>query len=328
MDSPDIIARHWGRGKLLLMTLTYERKVTADDEGTEWLYVDPVSKSSHRVDIDVVPEKAHRIRVQHLDRDMRGKSEWVPIRRAKVPWALREEYEKSVALWRAAEVHRPSTAYFEIALLLLDTYLQPEVAEMYGNGATGILVIRDRARLSRITRIETGELKAHPDTFEDGDVYAPWPTTLRVLKAVCRLDPQPAMTLLGQRRADETRFAQGIAQEGDPWWMQGARDGDKWAARIKHWHNLETEEIAFLRDLVDAEEPTLAEDFLKLREMYLDFVRLTPDAVARIRMIPAQRSQRVADTIEELAARPLPRSAELIGAEPPDAPLIDMRDRN
>lgn len=308
------------------MEHVHERRVTSADEGSEWVYVDPQSKKTRRVEIDVVPDKAHRIRIQHLDRDMGGRSEWVPIGRAKVPWALREQYEAAAAEWRAAESHRPSNAKFEIALLLLDTYLPAEVAEMHGNGSSGILVIRDPARLSRITALEPSELTAHPDAFEDGDAYVPWPTTLQVLKAVCRLDPQPAMTLLGQRRADETRFTQGVAQEGDPWWMQGARDGDRWAARIQHWHNLETEELAFLRELVDAEMPTLAEDFLKLREMYIDFVRLAPEAVARIRMIPAQRSQRVADMIETLVARPLPRSAELIGAEPPEAPLaLDRR---
>ena len=73
-------------------TPTYERRVTAEDEGSDWLYVDPRNRSRHRVEIDVVPDRAQKIRIQHLDRDMRGRSEWVPIGRAKVPWELRDAY--------------------------------------------------------------------------------------------------------------------------------------------------------------------------------------------------------------------------------------------
>lgn len=80
-------------------TPTYERRVTAKDEGSDWLYVDPTDRSRHRVKIDVVPDRAQKIRIQHLDRDMRGRSEWVPIGRAKVPWELRDAYEATEEMW-------------------------------------------------------------------------------------------------------------------------------------------------------------------------------------------------------------------------------------
>ncbi|WP_091226831.1 hypothetical protein [Microbacterium sp. 3J1] len=294
----------------------HERRVTSADEGTDWLYVDPKDGSQHRVEIDVVPDKAHKIRVQHLDRDMRGKSEWVPIGRAKVPWELRDAYQATVDLWRAAEQHRPPTSHGEAAVLLFDSLVHPGVAEIYYNGAAGILVVRNVDELLKISRLTAEELRSHPDSFEDdGVLHVPWPTTLNVLKALCQRRPRPALELLAQRRADDDAWKQQIARDGDPWWVQGAREGDRYAKRLRRWGEIEEESIAFLHWLVDADSPSLADDFLRLREMYLDFVNIVPEAVSRIRMIPAKISQDMALRLQELADRPLPASAGLLGAE-------------
>lgn len=300
------------------MTPAYERRVTAKDEGTDWLYVDPASKSTHRVEIDVVPDKARRVRIQHLDRDMRGKAEWVPIARVKVPWGLREQYESTRARWKAAERHRPPTSHHDTALILLDRYVDERVAELLSSGVSGILEVHDLAELSAETGISESDLVAHEDALVDDASYLPWPTTLAVLKALCRRNPGPALELLGERRRDELKHAQRVGKEGDPWWVHAAREDDPNGRRVKQWHDFEAEGLAFLRTLVDDEHVGLAEDFLELRNMYLDFVRLAPIAVARIRMIPAQRSQTVADQLEALADRALPRSGELTGVEPPD----------
>ncbi len=297
------------------MTLTYERRVTPEDEGSDWLYVDPTRKSFHRVEIDVVPEKAHRIRIQHLDRDMRGKSEWVPIARAKVPWELRDDYQRMLETWRRAEQHRPPTGHREAAVLLFETYLDPSVAEIYYTGVEGVLVIRDVSELTRLTELREEQLTGHEDAFHDDALYVPWPTTLAVLQALCLLNPRPALELLSRRRADDDVWRQQIARDGDPWWVQQAREGDRLAKRLQRWAGIEEESIAFLHWLVDAGSPSLADDFLRLREMYLDFVNIVPDAVSRIRLVPAKISQDMAARLQELAERPLPASAGLLGAE-------------
>lgn len=296
------------------MALTYERRVTPEDEGTDWLYVDPTRRSSHRVEIDVVPEKAHRIRIQHLDRDMRGKSEWVPIARAKVPWELRDDYLATMETWRRAEQHRPPSGHRDVAVILLETYLHPSVAEIYYTGVEGILIVRDLNELARLTEIPEERLTEHEDSFQDDALYVPWPTTLSVLRALCRLDPRPALELLSQRRADDDVWKQQVARDGDPWWVQEAREGNREAKRMQRWTDIEEESISFLNWLVDAGSPTLAEDFLTLREMYLDFVNIVPDAVARIRVVPAKLSQDMAARLLDLAARPIPTSAGLLGA--------------
>lgn len=297
------------------MALTYERRVTPEDEGTDWLYVDPATKSAHRVEIDVVPDKAQRIRIQHLDRDMRGKTEWVPIARAKVPWDLRDDYQRMLESWRKAEQHRPPTGHREAAVLLFETYLHPSVAEIYYTGVEGVLVIRDVSELARLTELPEEQITGHEDAFHDDALYVPWPTTLLVLRALCRVNPRPALELLSQRRADDDVWKQQVARDGDPWWVQQAREGDRHAKRLQRWADIEEESITFLRWLVDASSPSLADDFLTLREMYLDFVKIMPDAVARIRMVPAQISQDMAERLQELAERPLPASAGLLGAE-------------
>lgn len=296
-------------------TPSYERRVTAADEGTVWLYVDPSSHARHRVEIDSVPDKAHRIRIQHLDRDMGGKAEWVPIRRAKVPWQLREDYEATVGLWRAAEQHRPPSGHRDVALLLIDTYLDANVAEIYYAGVEGILVIYDLAELASISGLSEEELSGHEDAFEDGALYVPWPTTLLVLKTMCRLQPRPALELLSQRTADDAVFRQRVARDGDPWWVQEAREGNREAKRMQRWTEIEDESISFLIGLVDAGSPSLAEDFLQLREMYLDFVNIVPEAISRIRMVPAKISQDMAIRLQELADRAIPQSAGLLGAQ-------------
>lgn len=297
------------------MALTYERRVTLEDEGTDWLYIDPATKSSHRVEIDVVPEKAHRIRIQHLDRDMRGKSEWVPIARAKVPWELRDEYQRMLETWRRAEQHRPPAGHREVALLLLETYLHPSVAELYYTGVEGVLIVRDVSALARLTELPEAQLTGHEDAFQDDALYVPWPTTLAVLRAVCRLNPRPALELLSQRRADDDVWKKQVARDGDPWWVQQARDGDRYAKRLQRWSDIEAESIAFLHWLVDAGAPSLAEDYLRLREMYLDFVNIVPEAASRIRLVPAKISQDMASRLQKLADRPIPQSAGLLGAE-------------
>lgn len=305
-----------GRHEARRMEFLYERRVTSEDEGTDWLYVDPVKKTSHRVEIDAVPDRAHRIRVQHLDRDMGGKAEWVPIARAKVPWALREDYEATLRMWGAAEKHCPPSSQGDVALMLLDTYLDPSVAEIYYTGVEGILVIPDVAELAQITGIDAETLSGHEDSFVDEVLYTPWPTTLLVLQALCRRDPRPALEMLAQRKADDDVFKQRVARDGDPWWVQEAREGNREAKKIRRWTEMEEESIRFLRWLVDAGTPSLAEDFLQLREMYLDFVNIVPDAVARIRLVPAKLSQDMAARLQELADRPLPHSSGLLGAEP------------
>lgn len=297
------------------MGLTYERRVTPEDEHTDWLYVDPTTKSSHRVEIDVVPEKAQRIRIQHLDRDMRGKLEWVPIARAKVPWELRDDYERMLETWRRAEQHRPPTGHREAAVLLLERYLHPSVAEIYYTGVEGVLIVRDVSELARLTELPEEQLTGHEDAFQDDALYVPWPTTLAVLRAVCRLNPRPALQLLSQRRADDDVWKQQVARDGDPWWVQEAREGNRDAKRMRRWSEIEEESISFLNWLVDAGSSSLSEDYLRLREMYLDFVRIVPEAVSRIRLVPAKISQDMASRLQELADRAIPQSAGLLGAE-------------
>lgn len=299
-------------------TPTYERRVTAGDEGTDWLYIDPANHARHRVEIGVVPDKAHKIRVQHLDRDMRGKAEWVPIARAKVPWLLREDYEATLAVWAAAERHSPPSGRRDVALLLTAAYLDVSVADIYYNGVAGILVVYDVAELARLTKLSETEIRGHEDAFYDDALHVPWPTTLAVLKALCRLNPRPALELLSQRRADDDAWRQQVARDGDPWWVQEAREGSREAKRMRRWSEIEEESIKFLHWLVDADSPSLAEDFLRLREMYLDFVNIVPDAISRIRVVPAKISQDLAARLQELANRPLPPGAGLLGAEKRD----------
>lgn len=122
--------------------------------------------------------------------------------------------------------------------------------------------------------------------------------------------------MLAQRRASAQEYAQQVARHGDPEWVQEARNGNRYAKRIRRWHETEEESIRFLNESVDGGHDNLAEDFLLLREMYLDRVRVAPAVIARVRMVRAQLSNDLADELQRLVDRPLPRSAELFGVEP------------
>lgn len=205
-----------------------------------------------------------------------------------------------------------------MAAILLSEYVDESIAELHGNGATGIIEIHNLDQLARVSALGSGELTSHEDTFEDGAIFAPWPTTLRALKALCQRDPRPALEMLGQRRADQKQFAMRVAASGDPWWWEeDAGDQALLAKRLRQWHGIGIESTRFLQVLLDAETPTLTEDFLELREMYIDLVRIMPDAIARVRMVRAQISENLADELQRLIDRALPRSSELLGAEPP-----------
>ncbi|WP_188756139.1 hypothetical protein [Microbacterium album] len=296
---------------------TYERKPTPDDEGSDWLYRDPTTKRTHRVEIDVVPDQARKIRIQHLDRDMRGKSEWVPIGRAKVPWAVADDYLATVAMWARAERHRPGAAKSDLAARLLAVYVDERVAGIYYNGASGIIEIHDVPELARLCGLPPEALVEHEDTFTDGATYAPWPTTELVVKRLVARDPQPASEHLASLRADDLRSAKRTMMDGDPWWVSPTWDDDPTAQRLRQWNEQDATTRKYLSQLLDDETPGLAEDFLTLRQMYLDLVRLMPHATERIRMTRARISEALAEEIERLVARPLPPSAALLGADEP-----------
>ncbi|WP_261165747.1 hypothetical protein [Microbacterium sp. Marseille-Q6965] len=297
-------------------TPTYERKPTPEDEGTDWLYILPgKGRKQHRVEISVVPDKAHKIRIQHVDRDMGGKTEWVPIGRAKVPWALRDDYLATEECWDKLASHMPPTAQSDVAGVLISIYLNERVAKPVGNGGTGILEVHDAEALQRACGVTEAELISHPDTFIDGSIYVPWPLTEKVVAGLCRREPHHAVQLLAEWNRLEEEKSLKRARDGDPWWLDDAREGDRYARRLQQWDERNAETIRYLRTLLGGGSPDLAEDFLTLRRMYLDLVRLMPAATSRIRMVRAQVSENLAAEIEALVERPLPASAHLLGAD-------------
>jgi hypothetical protein len=196
-------------------TPTNERKPTRADEDTDWLYRNPATKRTHRVEIDNVPDNARRIRTQHLDRDMSGVSEWVPIGRAKVPWDLADDYSQTVTMWDRAARHAPDAAKTDMTLLLLGTYIDESIAGLHYNGSTGILEIHRIDELAKLCGLPAETILGHEDTFSDGATYVPWPITERVLKALVARDPKPAAERLSKLRGDALHYGHQALTDGD-----------------------------------------------------------------------------------------------------------------
>lgn len=296
-------------------TAAHARTPAVSDEGTDWLYIVPGSKRLLRVEIVVVPDGARKVRIQHLERDQGGKTEWVPVGRLKVPWRLRERYMETAATWERAEKHAPSGPVRDIALQLFPEYVDEAVADIYYNGAGGILEIFDLPALARISGMSEDKIRAHEDTFDEEATYVPWPTLERILRKLCKDAPHAAMQLYVTQRHYLQGYTRRQVEAGDPWWVDPYEEDRPLARKAERWRDDLKVGAEFLRSLLDADEPGLADDFIELKRMYLETIRLLPRTVDRLRMNPAQRSQMLADELERHYGRPLPRSAEVLGDE-------------
>lgn len=283
------------------------RPLVAQDEGADWLYWDVGKRVFRRVVLLAVPSDApKRVRVQHLDPEMKGGAEWVPAGRLQVPWDAREDYFTALEMLNRLESHAPTTRVIDTASLLLPDYIQPEVADFHRNGAGGVLEVIDVAAFVAILGDDAERLMDHPDSFiGTSRAFLPWPAVERILIALIEANPQPAMRLLDQRTKQQEEFDRQIDEEGERWWMSDEETGVQ-ARRLRQWHEGDLETVALLRRWLSAETPTLAESYIELRGMYTDLAEIVRRAIPRIKMDRSQIAARLAARMEELVDRPMP----------------------
>lgn len=283
------------------------RPLVTQDEGTDWLYWDVGKRVFRRVVLLAVPSDApKRVRVQHLDPEMKGGAEWVPAGRLEVPWDARDDYLAAVEMVNRLESHAPKTLVIDAAMYLLPEHVNPEVADFYRNGAGGVLEITDLDSFVKILGEDADHLMEHADSFVDRRrAFLPWSAVERVLIALIEANPQPAMRMLDERTERQQQFDLLVDKEGPRWWMSDEENSNE-ARRLRHWHENDLETIATLRRWLSAETPSLAESYIQLRGMYTDLAAIVRAAIPRVQMDRSQKSARLAKRMAELADRPMP----------------------
>lgn len=283
------------------------RPLVTQDEGADWLYWDVGKRVFRRVVLLAVPSDApKRVRVQHLDPEMKGRAEWVPAGRLQVPWDAREPYLAAVEMLNRLESHAPKTLVIDAVAYLLSDYVEPRVADLYWNGAGGVLAIKDLDAFVRILGDDAERLMEHADSFiGPSRAFLPWPAAERILIALIEANPQPAMRMLDQRTEQQHQFDRLVEEEGPRWWMSDDEDSTE-ARRLRQWHENDLETITTLQRWLSPETPSLAESYIELRGMYTDLAAIIEEAIPRVRMGRSQTADRLVARMTELINRPLP----------------------
>lgn len=291
------------------MKLPHEirRPISTQDEGTDWLYRDVAKRRYRRVALLAVPSDApKRVRVQHLDPEMRGAAEWVPAGRLEVPWETKEAYLAAVDALQRLESHAPKSLVTDLVSRVLPDYIDPRTAGLLSNGAGGVLEILEVVAFRAAVGEGAQPLMEHPDAIlSDDRAFLPWPAFERVLRALIKADPDPAMRLLDELTREQESFDRTVDREGPRWWMLDEETSLE-AKRLRQWHENDLETIATLRRWLSLDKPSLAESYVELRGMYTDLAAIVRAAIPRVEMDRSQKSARLAKRMAELVDRPMP----------------------
>ncbi len=290
----------------MLMPDDFRRSLAREDEGTDWLYRDVPKRLYRRVVLLVVPSDApKRVRIQHLDPEMKGSAEWVPAGRLKVPDGLAAEYLASVAAVDRVAAHAPGTAITDLAETVLSKYLPRRVASMEFTSLMGALSVVDLGALAELTGLEADKLTNHADAIAADDGWLlPWPTVERVVVALLHRNPGPGVVVLDELIQRRQAFDRLVEEEGERWWMRD--DAPSSARGPRKWHDMQTEQLRQLRQWLDQDQPTLAQSYLELRGLHTEMVAALREAIPRVRMGRSQTAYRIADRMQELVDRPTP----------------------
>ncbi|MFJ6550473.1 hypothetical protein [Microbacterium sp. NPDC091676] len=287
------------------MELVYERLPAPADEESEWLYWDPPRKRWHRVILLTVPESPTRVRIQHLDADTRGKAEWVPARRCKVPWSLRDAFDATKAAWTRLASHDPEASYRRAAEFVTLELLEESIATPALRSAA--LEISNLDGLSAATGIATRELSGHPDTIVEGGVtHVPWPTVARVVQELCRRYPDAITSYVSQREREEHELSIRRQAEGGAWYDDETFADDRFAKRVKRWAREDQAMRRILMQWADVDMPGIASRYAELRDRHIELTLAILPALDQLSRIRSRKSDLIASEIRSIIVQPLP----------------------
>lgn len=270
--------------------------------GDTWLYWDPRSRRHRRVEIvESLGSGAKKVRIQHLDPEMRSLREWVPIGRCRAPWDARSEFLAYDERWGRIMSHAPRTGVVDTASTVLDMVLPEEIAHLRGNGAGGVLEALDLPDLSLRTGVSEDDLTAHPDSFrEDGRWYLPWPSTFIVLQRLARRHSARLIEYVVTEEADSRRRAIG-AVEGHPLfpYQSPSEREERVAMALGRVASSLSEQRQLILAWAVADATDLAANFEGLLSAYRGLVAASVPALGQVRQIRSKKAAAIASELEQ-----------------------------
>ena len=163
------------------------------DVGSTWGYRARIGDELVAVEVVKVGiRRPRRVLVRFVDDVYEGLSDWVPPARLKVRWAEREQYLAWEDRWQDLTSVSPDYGAPELlaAESVVDSLIDPSLAETGYNASRGALTIHDARGLAARLGVQRDWLQADPLSFEeDGQLIVSWNTTLRVAKRAALRDP-------------------------------------------------------------------------------------------------------------------------------------------
>ncbi|MFK4789846.1 hypothetical protein [Microbacterium sp. ZW T5_56] len=288
------------------MSFVDARHPVPADEGSDWLYRDPKKDRWLRVELLIVTDGAHRVKIQHLDRDMKSAAEWVPIGRCKVPWKLREDYFATEEAWARCRSHQPEDAAMTEAAQSIFLDIVPGDVAFPDTAMAGVLEIYDPELLAEMTGMPVEAFSEHPDAFVHHQLNAPWPTMLEVVKVLARRYPEKLLSRLSEHKREVDEREKERLEQGDPWYVDEAKDGNRFAGRIIGFQQRNDRAMRLIAGWVGHTDDGLAERHIALRDQHVELVLAVLPVFDQLRMLRTKKADALIAELRELIERPMP----------------------
>jgi transposase len=231
-----------------------------------------------------------RVLIRFVDDEFEGRQEWVPPGRLKARWQDVDEFTKRERRWEAVMSASPQADSPEetAAGVIFDLLIDPGLAGLGYNATSGIVTIRDVARLAAHLDLDPYELRADPLSFEeDGCVVAPSSITGLVAKRAAERDPDAVLRYVEREEADARResiFGRDYRRRGmdSPWHVSA-----EICAQVDEEHGRPVR--AVLRQWCGREAVGLRSELDELRKEVLRLSTVLGSAVDALRRSGAHR---------------------------------------
>lgn len=225
-----------------------------------------------------------------------------------MPWDEREAYLARELKWGRVQLYGEQRPMRDAAWDVLMATLSPDVADLYGGGAGGVLEIGDLEKLSSACGLPVSTIIEDVDSFqEDGYWYVPWTTTLAV---VCGLARRNARTIIEIVMKRDGELRAGIIADVEGYlpyaYMSDAEQADfvaeLTAKRVARGADLRRALLGW----AEFDAPLLAEEYITLRRHLNELTAAIIEAIPQIESQRTAKASGLAQRLREAASATAP----------------------
>jgi hypothetical protein len=138
-----------------------------------------------------------------------GDVDWVPIGRLKVPWDERGPFLAEEDRWTLINGRtRPPALERDAAWEVFRLTVDPDIADLFYNGAAGVLEIHQMNDLVEVTGTPRSVIMSFEAAFSaDGVTYVPWAMTKMLARSLATAHPGAILRVLAEEEVEERRRA-------------------------------------------------------------------------------------------------------------------------